>query len=311
MMSKKKALVLSGGSVKGAFQVGAIEAVLESGFEPDTIYGISVGALNGTFVCAEAGKMQSGQQAVNWRQIGENLAAFWKNNIKQPSDIVSPRWLPTIVKDVLFDSFDGLVGTTPLRELVEDTISLKNILASPVGLRIGTTNLLDGTLIITDPSNPDFIDYMLASASIPIMMPLSRIGGQILADGGVREIAPLRPAIRDGASEIVAITCQPKQMGSSVFDPRNLLQLIERTFDIMTNAIVDDDMAWADFINKLVEERDSLDNPFTSLREYRKIDILSIRPEAPLTISISSFSSDDIQRLIDAGYDAAVNALHK
>ena len=40
----KTALVLSGGSVKGAFQAGAIRAVLETK-QPDYIYGISVGAL--------------------------------------------------------------------------------------------------------------------------------------------------------------------------------------------------------------------------------------------------------------------------
>ncbi|WP_310590414.1 patatin-like phospholipase family protein [Dyadobacter sp. NIV53] len=50
-----KALVLGGGSMKGAFQVGVIQAVLENGFEPEMIYGISVGALNATFLTNETG----------------------------------------------------------------------------------------------------------------------------------------------------------------------------------------------------------------------------------------------------------------
>ncbi len=50
-----KVLVLGGGSLKGAWQVGAIQAVLETGFEPDMIYGISAGALNASFMVNEAG----------------------------------------------------------------------------------------------------------------------------------------------------------------------------------------------------------------------------------------------------------------
>lgn len=57
-----KALVLGGGSMKGAYQVGCIKAILENGFEPDMIYGISVGALNATFLVNESGKKNSGRK---------------------------------------------------------------------------------------------------------------------------------------------------------------------------------------------------------------------------------------------------------
>jgi NTE family protein len=57
-----KALVLGGGSMKGAFQVGVIQAVLENGFQPEMIYGISVGALNATFLANEAGRQMAGKQ---------------------------------------------------------------------------------------------------------------------------------------------------------------------------------------------------------------------------------------------------------
>ena len=45
-----KFLVLGGGSIKGAWQAGAIRAVLESGYQPDFITGISVGSINGPFL---------------------------------------------------------------------------------------------------------------------------------------------------------------------------------------------------------------------------------------------------------------------
>jgi hypothetical protein len=44
--SDMKALVLSGGSILGAFQAGAIAKVLGDGFVPELVIGTSVGALN-------------------------------------------------------------------------------------------------------------------------------------------------------------------------------------------------------------------------------------------------------------------------
>lgn len=52
-----KAFVLSGGSIKGAFQAGVITDLLTSGsFMPDAIYGTSVGSLNGAFLADRAGR---------------------------------------------------------------------------------------------------------------------------------------------------------------------------------------------------------------------------------------------------------------
>jgi predicted acylesterase/phospholipase RssA len=59
-----RALVLGGGSLKGAFQAGAIQAILEAGFEPEAIYGISVGSLNAVFLIHEAGR-QFAEHAYN------------------------------------------------------------------------------------------------------------------------------------------------------------------------------------------------------------------------------------------------------
>ncbi|MDE3056952.1 MAG: patatin-like phospholipase family protein [Bacteroidota bacterium] len=55
-LKPKNALVLGGGSVKGSSQAGVISEILNKGFVPDASYGVSVGALNGAFLAAEAGK---------------------------------------------------------------------------------------------------------------------------------------------------------------------------------------------------------------------------------------------------------------
>ena len=75
----KNALVLSGGSIRGAFQAGAIAHVLEKGFKPDGIYGTSVGSLNGGFLAERAGRSKTKEPA--WPAIGKELENFWLTNI--------------------------------------------------------------------------------------------------------------------------------------------------------------------------------------------------------------------------------------
>lgn len=55
-----RALVLSGGSIKGAFQAGAIAGLLDAGFRPDIVTGISVGALNGGFLVSRSTRARDG-----------------------------------------------------------------------------------------------------------------------------------------------------------------------------------------------------------------------------------------------------------
>ena len=47
MGNRVKGLVLAGGGAKGAYQVGAYQALQEVGWQPDIITGTSVGCLNG------------------------------------------------------------------------------------------------------------------------------------------------------------------------------------------------------------------------------------------------------------------------
>lgn len=85
-MSKiKTGLVLSGGGAKGAYQVGAIKALAEYGFEFDMISGASIGALNGA-VLASSGSFSEGAAKLEflWKEI-------CKLNFLQPNKgIISP-----------------------------------------------------------------------------------------------------------------------------------------------------------------------------------------------------------------------------
>ncbi len=77
-----QALVLGGGSIKGAFQAGAIAEVLANGFAPGIITGVSAGSLNGAFLADRAGQAAAAGQSPNWATIGKELVEFWRGKVK-------------------------------------------------------------------------------------------------------------------------------------------------------------------------------------------------------------------------------------
>ncbi|MBI5021163.1 MAG: patatin-like phospholipase family protein [Ignavibacteriales bacterium] len=307
-IEQKRALVLSGGSIKGGFQAGAIKAVIESGFYPDFIYGISVGSLNAAFLCNEIGKHGIPKDPREWSLIGSNLINFWKENIKKPSDIANKlSWL-RIALGALFNNFNGLVDTTPLQKLVRRIIKIDNIRKSSIKLKVGAVNISNGIITYADPSYPDFIEYVLASAAIPMIMPIMKIGNQPFVDGGIKDVAPLKAAIDNGATDIIVIACQPKDMGGVSVNSGNLIHLTERVFDIMVEEIVNNDIEWSEYFN-LYLPQDGTPEIAGPLAGYRRLKIKVIRPSVPIHLDLQNFDSEDIKNMIDTGYYTAKEKL--
>ena len=182
-----KALVLGGGSMKGAFQVGAIQSVLENGFEPDMVYGISVGALNATFLANETGRQYTEEGKITWPLASRRLLEFWVNNITQPQDISTLRSRVMLGMNTLISRFDGLVDPAPLHLMIRNNVKDSYLKGSPVQVKVGAVNVQSGEIKYVTPQQPHFLDYVRASSSIPMLMPAIAIEGEMFLDGGLRE----------------------------------------------------------------------------------------------------------------------------
>ena len=295
-----KALVLSGGSIKGAFQAGAVKAVLEHGFVPEYIWGVSIGALNGSFLADRAGRAVGADGAPDWPAIGRELADFWEEKINKPDDIVEQRTKKSIAWGTLRNRFKGFVKTDRLRKLVEGTVSVDNIRRSPATFYAGVVNLADGRFFNADARFSNLIDYIMASTAIPVVMPGVELEGAPLVDGGVRDIAPLRHAIAAGATEILVVACQPGQLEATAVNPKNLFSLIDRVTDIMTDEILQNDLKMATFVNTFTPEdgTPATTGPFIG---KRRIKITVIRPARALAIDILHFDAAAIHELVETG----------
>ncbi len=289
--------------MKGAFQVGAVKAVLEDGFAPEMIYGVSVGALNATFLVNEAGKQElEEKKAIDWPGVGRALMAFWIKNITQPQDVALLRSRVSLGFNTLMSRFDGLLDPSPLHDLIRRNVDAFLLRESSVKIKVGAVNITHGNIVYASPDDEFFMDYVRASSSLPMLMPPVPIGSNAdqFLDGGLRVVAPIHEAIRDGAKEIVLIGCHSQQLyAREDFSSRNLVSLIERVKDVTVNQIVNNDIEWAEgYAERSVLRGDP-------------IKLTIIRPEEPLMLDLQKFSSEDITRLILDGYRIGIETLKR
>ena len=295
-----KALVLGGGSMKGAFQVGAIQSVLENGFEPDMVYGISVGALNATFLANETGRQLEEDGKITWPVAGRKLLEFWVKNITQPQDISTLRSRVMLGMNTLMSRFDGLVDPAPLHLLIRKNVKDHYLKHTPVKVKVGAVNVQSGEIKYVTSQEPHFLDFVRASSSIPMLMPAIAIGNEMYLDGGLREVAPIRQAIADGATEIIVVACHsPHLYQPEGLNPRNLITLVERVRDITVNEYANSNIIWAEsYVDR-------------SILRGVPMKLMVIRPFSPLVLDMQHFNSEDISRLIIEGYRVAVETQNK
>jgi NTE family protein len=304
-------LVLAGGSVKGAFQAGVIKALAEKGFQPEVIYGISAGSLNAAFLVNALGQQKLDGQITSFQQAADDLWDFWETRITNPACLSKPLSMVELGWTALTKKFRGLVSSDPLRELIQEVLSLRNLQASPVGLQIGAVNIMEGRIHYVDPSNLDFMDYLLASSAVPILMPVVKIRGEerrSYLDGGLRDVTPVRKALDDGGKHIVCISCHPEAIEGGFFDSGDLLALVDRVMDIAVNEILNADLRETILINNALPADGTvvMDGPY---RGFQRVNLESIRPIQPINIDIQRFTKLDIRRMLEVGYEVGLEQI--
>jgi NTE family protein len=281
-----KILVLAGGSVKGAFQAGVMKALMERGYQPDAVYGVSAGSLNAAYFVNQLGLQVISGEPISFKDASKDLCEFWETRITSPESLSKPLNIFQLGLSALRKKFKGLVDTKPLRNLMTEVLSIRNLHASPIALKIGAVNIIDGTMYYVDTSEEHFLDYLMASSAVPILMPVVKINGEArrsFLDGGLRDVAPIKKAVEDGASNIICISCHMESIEGGHFDSGDLLALVDRVMDIAVNEILNADIKEVMISNTT-------------------IDIQSIRPPQPLTIDIQNFNKMDIRRMLELGY---------
>lgn len=285
----KRALVLSGGGSHGAYEVGAIKYLYgELQTQYDIICGVSVGALNGSFLCQYSrGREKLASAALDELWGGLDTSKIYKKWLF--------RWLACLWRSSVYNS-------APLEKLVRSKLDSSAVRSSGKSLRVGATNLKSGEYKLFDEMYPDLPGAVLASSSFPVMLCPIKLEGELWTDGGVRSITPLQAAIDLNADEIDVIVTSPHSVIPRFPKNPNVLRMISRSLDIMTNEIVRDDLERAFCISgnrKKILGKNNKDVP-----------IRLIQPTAELNGDSLDFSQSLIQGWMQIGYTDAKRILN-
>jgi NTE family protein len=194
-VEKNLAFVLGGGGSRGALQVGSLYALLEHGFQPDLLVGTSIGALNGAFLALNGFNKESlGKLRDIWHKAAE-LDLLPANYVQ--------RTLRAMLKRSSFNPSQRIRDFFVLNGLTDD-LHFSDI--NGPRLIIVSADLNSGKPVLHgDSLDEKVLDGLLMSTALPPWtMPVKK-ESQYLMDGGVLSNLPIEPALRMGATEIVAL----------------------------------------------------------------------------------------------------------
>jgi NTE family protein len=206
--------VLGGGGVRGAVQVGMIRALFDAGITPDVIVGTSIGAINGAAVAHNPtiSVVETMEKAWSSESAGAIYGEWWGRQARR-----------------LATSRTHLNDPAPLKALIASVVGQDATFEDlEVPLAVCTASIERAAETWFD-SGP-LIDAVLASSSVPAVMPPVLINGEHYVDGGVVNSIPLQEAVNRGADEIYVL--QVGRIEEPLSQPRKPSQVAKITFEI-------------------------------------------------------------------------------
>lgn len=195
----KRAIVLSGGGAKGAYQIGVWKALRKLKLDYSIVTGTSVGALNGAFfVQKDYLKAVHMWYHMSFSHVFEHMDGDYHTLVGKKNILL------TYAKGIL----NGGMDITRLEETLDKYLSVKRFYHSPIDFGLITVNLSDMKpvpICKKDIKPQDLKDYLIASASCFPAFPVKEIHGKKYVDGGYYDNIPIHLALDLGADEIIAV----------------------------------------------------------------------------------------------------------
>jgi len=181
------AFVLGGGGHLGAHEVGMLRALIERGIQPALVVGTSIGAINGAAVAADPTAAGIDRLAETWSAIDAG-DVFGGTLIGRITTLARSR---THLHDN--EGLRAMLAATLPERIEELPVPFQCVAASIE--RASERWFTDGPLV----------DAVLASSSVPGILPPVKIGDEHYVDGGVVNSIPVGRAVTLGATEIYVL----------------------------------------------------------------------------------------------------------
>lgn len=272
----KRGLVLEGGAMRGLFTAGVIDVLMENGIVFDGMVGVSAGA---AFGC----NVKSGQ-------IGRVL-----------------RYNTRFCKDARYCSLRSLLRTGDLygadfcyHELPEkldvfDTAAFEH---NPMEFWAVCTDVETGKAEYRrcDRGDYDDLEWIRASASMPLVSRVVETDGKRLLDGGIADSIPLRFFEKQGYTKNLVVLTQPQGYVKKTSRALPLMKLFLRKMPKVYEAM----RRRADVYNEQIAFVEA---------EERAGNALVIRPKAKLPVGRIEHDAEKLREAYRLGREAAEEKL--
>lgn len=182
---RERVLLLSGGSNRGAAQIGMVRSIMEAGWRPDRIVGASAGSLNAVSLGSD------------WSFEGlERLEQVWRGMIG--TEVFPGSRLNRLVR--LARGEGGLHSADGLSALIERHLTVTDLKECAIPTQVVVVDLTDGRILSVGEGRA--LPWLVASCSLPGVLPAVEIAGHLYTDGGATTPVPI------GA----ALECRPREL---------------------------------------------------------------------------------------------------
>lgn len=322
MSVDRRALVLTGGGARGAFQSGVLKAVVEIAAQVglkrpfDIVSGVSAGGINAAYYAASCQDVVKGVQQLADFWCSLTTTKVFRSDVASLSKI-GMRWGKDLLLGGMFKNVrnKSLLDTAPLQHLLKENLPFRNIQKN-----IAADHLYALELTATNYSNsesisfvnakddhirwqqqqrrslytPILIDHVMASAAIPLFFPPVKIGKHFFGDGCLRNTAPLSPSLRLGGRQLFIIGVR-KQVDTFDLETQSPINAsIARILSVLLNAILLDatevDLERLERINSVLR---LIPNDQIEHSTMNVVDHIFLRP----TEDIGAIASSYVRRL--------------
>ncbi len=275
----KKGLILEGGAMRGMFTCGVMDVMLENGIEFDGAAGISAGAV---FGCNYKSK-QVGRAIRYNKRFGKDKRYCSLRSLLKTGDLYNVEFCYHTVPDEL-DVFDRAAFK-----------------ANPMEFYVGASNAVTGKpeFHLCSDGGPLDIEWMRASASMPVVSRVVQIDEYRLLDGGIVCPVPYRFMKEQGYDRNVIVLTQPKGYRKKKASMMWLIKSKLKQYPAMVEAMRNRPEVY----NAQMDELDKM--------ELEDPNVLIIRPEESLGISRTEGDPNELERVYQLGREAGEKRLEE
>ena len=274
----KTGLVLEGGAMRGLFTAGIIDVLMENNIKFNGAIGVSAGAAFGcNYKSGQIGRVirYSKRFANNWK-----YASVW--SLLTTGDYFGAEYAYHFIPNKL------------------DIVDFETFHNNPMEFWAVATNVGSGKAVYRHVNTLDDeeLEFVRASASMPLVSNIVKLNGQRLLDGGVADSIPLAFFQKQGYQRNVVVLTQPKGYRKQPNKLMPLMHLQLHRHPKMLKALAERHIMY----NKEVD---------LVLQEERKGNVFVLQPLIKLTIGHTSHNPKKMQETYEHGRKVATEELEK